>query len=86
MNLISKVSATLFLTVGLLTATEKWQNMFKNTAIDVYVGAGKDPVLTATGFKNGEYISSLTNKPNHTPHPIPWTKSFLSPFWFSSSS
>jgi hypothetical protein len=51
------------LSKGMLTLTEKWQNMFRNTSVDVYVGDEKEPRLTIAGFTNGEYLSATTKKP-----------------------
>ena len=48
---------------AMLTATEKWQSLFKKTDIDIYVGDGKEPRLTGVGFREGQYISMLTKKP-----------------------
>jgi hypothetical protein len=47
----------------LLTAAERWQRMFKETVIDVYVtGKGDKPILTAVGFRAGEYLSTVSKK------------------------
>lgn len=47
----------------LLTAAERWQRMFKETVIDVYVsGKGDKPILTAVGFRAGEYFSTVSKK------------------------
>ncbi len=51
------------LSKGMLTLTEKWQNMFRNTSVNVYVGDEKEPRLTIAGFNNGEYLSATTKKP-----------------------
>lgn len=48
---------------GLLTATEKWQNLFKKTAVDVYVGDETGPRLVVLGFNNGSYFSETSKKP-----------------------
>lgn len=45
-----------------LTMAEKWQGLFKNTAIDLYMGEGTEPRLTAIGFKEGKYISFKTKR------------------------
>lgn len=50
-------------TDALLSMTENWQAMFKKTDIDIYVGGGVEPRLTATGFREGKYISVLKKKP-----------------------
>ena len=46
-----------------LSASEKWQSMFKKTDIDIYIGEGKEPRLTAAGFREGRYISVIKKKP-----------------------
>lgn len=47
---------------GLLSLTEKWQHMFKKTAVDIYVGAETQPRLTEVGFNEGKYVSFQTKK------------------------
>lgn len=50
------------LTDSLLSMSEKWQGLFKNTAIDLYMGESPEPRLTGLGFKEGKYISFKTKK------------------------
>lgn len=50
-------------TDALLSAAERWQRMTKETIIDIYVeGKGDKPILTAVGFRAGEYFSSTSKK------------------------
>ena len=51
------------LSKGMLDLTEKWQNMFDSSAVNVFVGDDKEPRLTAAGFKNRDYLSFVTKKP-----------------------
>lgn len=46
----------------MLSITEKWQSMFKDTAINIYMGDGVEPRLTGAGFKEGKYLSFLKKK------------------------